>query len=155
MKNAKTRNIKLSFARVGLKMGFVYMGINVGLLMEKRSFFKKIITNNYKRKLCKSFKESGICLYGARCNFQHNDKKLCDIKLLYYFCNLFLRNEITLTRRLQIFEDISNLNQNANENWSVSTYSNDDAFLIKCSIEQRKEVEEMEFPLESILRFMI
>lgn len=153
----KDPKYKTELCKSWIETGFCVYGNKCRFAHGDKELVAKINTNNYKKKLCKSFKESGICLYGPKCNFKHFDKRLCDLKLPYYFSKLFIQNEITLPKRLQIFEDICNsntMNQTTNENWSVSTCS-DDTFLIECSNRQGKEFEEMELPLESVLRFMI
>ena len=92
--------------------------------------------NNYKRKLCKSFFKEGFCTYGIRCNFQHDQRKLSEIKLPFYYINLiiFHKPKLTTGKRLKVFEDITNINNNENF-LSESTISNS----IDNSPNQKKE----------------
>ena len=79
--------------------------------------------SNYKRKLCKSFYNDGFCTYGIRCNFQHDQRKLSDIKLPYYYINLFISKKPKLTtgKRLKVFEEITNMTKNSENFLSEST----------------------------------
>ena len=86
--------------------------------------------NNYKRKLCKSFFNEGFCNYGIRCNFQHDQRKFSEIKLPFYYINLFIfqKPKLTSGKRLKVFEDItfdSNSDSTSDVDNSNSINSND------------------------------
>ena len=83
--------------------------------------------NNYKRKLCKSFFNEGFCNYGIRCNFQHDQRKFSEIKLPFYYINLFIfqKPKLTSGKRLKVFEDITNkTNINSSNNSNVVNVEN-------------------------------
>ena len=95
--------------------------------------------NNYKRKLCKSFFNEGFCPYGIRCNFQHDQRKLSDIKLPFYYINLFIfrKPKLVSGKRLKVFEEITNTENFLSESTICSSVDN--------SPNQKKEDNYKEF----------
>ena len=75
----------------------------------RRELVVKMKNSNYKKKDCKTFSESGFCPYGERCSFKHDERGLNEIRLPFYFVNLYLKNTIDVNhKRLNIFESITN-----------------------------------------------
>ena len=90
----------------------------------KRELVVKMKNSNYKKKDCKTFSESGFCPYGERCSFKHDERGLNEIKLPFYFVNLYLKNMIDVNhKRLTIFENITNNYEHSN-NLNNNDYSN-------------------------------
>ena len=81
---------------------------------------------NYKRKLCKSFYKEGYCTYGIRCNYQHEQRKLSEINLSmhYIYLLMFPKPKLFLGKRLKIFEDLTNLENNLSESTISSSIEN-------------------------------
>ena len=81
---------------------------------------------NYKRKLCKSFYNEGYCTYGIRCNYQHEQRKLSEINLSmnYIYLIMFPKPKLFLGKRLKIFEDLTNLENNLLESTISSSIEN-------------------------------
>ena len=81
---------------------------------------------NYKRKLCKSFYKEGYCSYGIRCNYQHEQRKLSEITLSVHYINLimFPKPKLFLGKRLKIFEDLTNIDNNLSESTISSSIEN-------------------------------
>ena len=99
----------------------------------KKELISKTQNSNYKKKPCKTFTESGFCPYGSRCSFKHDERSLKEIKLPFYYVNLFFKNKIdTNHKRLTIFESITNCKQEQtpfihSSSTSTSTISNEDS----------------------------
>ena len=95
---------------------------------------------NYKKERCKSFYKKGYCPYGYRCQFQHDERKLRDISISFFYFQLFLykyfgfrkynrfffeKNSSLYKRRLPIFESLTHnekktkniFSQPENEKW--------------------------------------
>lgn len=90
----------------------------------KRELVVKMKNSNYKKKDCKTFTESGFCPYGERCSFKHDERGLNEIKLPFYFVNLYLKNMINVNhKRLSIFENITNNYEHSNINNNYSSNS--------------------------------
>ena len=83
----------------------------------KRELVVKMKNSNYKKKYCKTISEIGFCPYGERCSFKHDERGLNEIKLPFYFVNLYLKNIIDANhKRLSIFENITNSYEHSNIN---------------------------------------
>ena len=110
------------------EIGFSLLGYS-----SKKELISKTQNSNYKKKPCKTFTESGFCPYGSRCSFKHDERSLKEIKLPFYYVNLFFKNKIdTNHKRLTIFESITNCKQEQtpfihSSSTSTSTISNEDS----------------------------
>ena len=91
----------------------------------KGELISKMLNSNYKKKPCKTFNENGFCPYGSRCSFKHSERSLREVKLPFYYVNVYIKNTIEPThKRLTIFESIINSN---------SSYQKNDLFHNHCT----------------------
>lgn len=151
----KDPKFKTELCKSWIETRFCVYGNKCRFAHGRHELFCKFPATNYKKKSCKSFNEQGICLYGARCNFRHDERKIDDISLPYYYIGLFIKNDLHCIKRLKVFEDITD--GTMNENCSVSTLSNDDIDPSANDYNSipRKDIDEMEFPFNTILSFMM
>ena len=92
----------------------------------KHELISKTQGANYKKERCKSFYEKGYCPYGSRCQFQHDERKLKDINISFFYLQLFLfkyfgfrknnryffeKNTSLHKRRLPVFESLTHLSE--------------------------------------------
>ena len=74
--------------------------------------------NHYKQKPCNSFFNKGYCPYGNRCNFKHDERKIGEFVFSYYYSHLISLHlpQLKTSNRLNIFQEISSMKKEINEN---------------------------------------
>lgn len=127
----KDPKYKTELCKSWIEKGYCVYGFKCRFAHGEEELVAKTTTvTNYKKKPCKSFFERGFCPYGSRCNYKHEERKISDIKMPYYFINLFMKNKIVPGKRLKVFQDITNEHKKKKtkekESSSGSTSSNED-----------------------------
>lgn len=117
---------KTEMCKTWIETGFCPYGNKCRFAHGKSELLFKPTSSSYKKKPCKSFMLKGYCPYGTRCNFRHDERKLSEIPLSYYYIKLFVMNELSSSKRLKVFEEISN---EKIDYWSDSTLSNEDNYI--------------------------
>lgn len=87
--------IKTEWCNNILELGYCF--INDCKFVHYKEELNEIKINNYKKEYCLSYHENGICYYGKRCSFIHDN---------------ILENELKIKskKRLKVFENITNKN---------------------------------------------